>query len=382
MICGLFALKILAGIAYFQFYSLPSNKPTSDTWKFYDRSLKETDVLLKDPLLFGKSLFTSKYETSGGLFSDQQSYWNDVKDDLIVKLMAVFNIFTNKHYYSNIIFFNFLFFIGLIAFYRLMRSLFPERNYLMLASLFLLPSFLFWCSGIHKDGLIFSALGLIFYCYHQLLQQQKIFRNALVVITCLALLFLLRSYIVFALVPCLFIGMLIHLFPSRRLVVIVSGLAVGLLLIFSGQYLHPKLNIPAYIVQKQSQFKELEGGSEISTPLLEPNFMSFASAFPSAVDVAFLRPHPTEKGVAAKVAFIEIIFFWLLLLFLLIRFKTSVPPVVIASWIFALVVLMIIGYIVNFSGAVVRYRSLVLPFLLTPAIGIWLSQEQIIKKYM
>lgn len=383
MICCLFTLKVLAGIAYFQFYSLPANKPTSDTWKFYNRSIEETDKLLHDPALFTKSLFTSKYKTTGGLFSDQQSYWNDVKDDIMVKMMAVFNIFTNKHYYSNIIFFNFLFFFGLIAFYRLMRSFFPEKNYLLLASVFLIPSFLFWCSGIHKDGLIFSLLGMIFFCFHQLLQRKNLVRNLLFIILSFAFIFLLRSYIVLALFPCLIIGMLMHLFPNRRYLVATLSLTIGAILIFTLKYIHPKLDIPAYIVEKQSQFKQLQGGSAINTPDLQPGIQSFIATLPSALDVAFVRPHINENGISSKIAAIEILFVWMILFYCLIRCrKISIPPIIITCWIFSFIVLIIIGYTVNFSGAVVRYRSLVLPFLLAPAVGFWLSQKQIIKKIM
>ncbi len=380
IICGLFLLKILAGIAFFQFYSLPANKPTSDTWKFYNRSLSETDVLLSNPAQFAKSLFTSKYESTGGLFSDQQSYWNDVKDDVMVKLMAVFNMFTGKHYFSNIIFFNFLFFFGLIAFYRLMRSFFPEQNYLLLASVFMIPSFLFWCSGIHKDGLIFSILGLILYSYHQLLQRQKIIRGIIIILLGLAAVFLLRSYIVLALLPCLFIGLLVQRFPRNKNLVILVSIVTGLILIFSAKYIHPKLNIPAYIVEKQSQFKKLSGGSEIVTPELQPTFNSFLSASPSALDVAFIRPHMTENGLSSQIASFEIIVILTFFLFCIFKGrKKSLPSVVIVCWLFAGIVLLIIGYTVNFSGAVVRYRSLMLPFLITPAIGLWLSSKQIKK---
>lgn len=383
MILGLFSVKILAGIAYFQFYSLPANKPTSDTWKFYNKSLGETDVLLNDPVRFTKSLFISKYQTTGGLFSDQQSYWNDVKDDVMVKLMAVFNVFTNKSYYSNIIFFNFLFFFGLIAFYRLMRSFFPDKNNLLLASVFLIPSFIFWCSGIHKDGLIFSILGVVLYSFNLILERKKLLKAMLVILAGLAVMFLLRSYLVLALVPCLLLGLLVNRFPTRKLMIVTVCLVLGIIFIFTAKYVHPKLNISAYIVEKQLQFKQLEGGSEVSTNNLQPTFISFLKSLPSALDVAFLRPYINEKGLSSTIASVEVLFLWMIFLYcLLTARKISVPPIVIVCWSFAFLVLIIIGYTVNFSGAVVRYRSLTLPLLITPVLGMRLSFKQINKKYI
>jgi hypothetical protein len=366
ILVALFIIKIVAGIAYFQFYSLPANKPGSDTWKFYNRSLPETDLLLEHPGTFTKNLFTTGYESSGNLFSDKHSYWNDVKDELMVKLMAVCNMFTGKNYYANIIWFNFFFFFGLIALYRLMRNIADTNNWMLIAGIFLIPSFLFWCSGIHKDGLIFSALGIILYSFNKLLFRRQILSSLLIILFCLALVFLLRNYIVLALIPCLLIGAVIHRFPQKKLLVVSLALLIGVTFIFCGKYIHPSLNIAAYIVDKQQQFKKLTGGSVIATPDLQPTFSSFVSFFPTAIEVAFLRPFPTEKGLNPKIASMEIFAFWLVFLICLFKSRGNISqsPIQWVCILFSLIVLLIIGYTVNFSGAVVRYRSLVLPLLL------------------
>lgn len=384
IICALFLVKIIAGIAYFRFYSLPANKPVSDTWKFYNRSLPETDKLLNEPGKFIRDIFTSGYSGTGGLFSDKHSYWNDVKDTIMVKLMAIANVFSFRGYYTNIIFFNFLFFFGMIAFYRLLKEIYPGKNRLLIFPVFLLPSFLFWCSGIHKDGLIFSALGILFYCFHHWLMRQDRWRNAFLILLCLLIIFFLRNYFVFILIPYLFLGWLVQVFPNRRLLIVLSAFILGASFIFGGRYISPSLDIPAFIAGKQSQFKNLNGGSAISTKPLEPGFAGFISALPTAVDIGFLRPHINEKGLSSKLASVEIIFFWLLFFFAMIRSRRpfAQPPVILVCWLFAFTALFIIGYTVNFSGAVVRYRSLLMPFILAPAIGALVSHTNIIKKYM
>jgi hypothetical protein len=385
VLCGLFLIKILAGIAYFQFYSLPANKPTSDTWKFYKRSIPETDLLLKEPVHFASGFFSSKYESTGGLFSDNHSYWNDVKDLVMVKLMAVVNVFTFKNYYANIIFFNFIFFFGLIAFYRLMKEIYPDKKWLLIGSIFLLPSFLFWCSGIHKDGLIFSALGMVLYSFHRMMNRRSPARHLVAILFFLAVIFLLRNYIVLVLVPCMIIGYLAHLFPAKKFVVMGLGLLLGFFVVFTGKYIHPSLNIPAYIADKQMQFRTLEGGSAVNIPPLQPGFSSFVGALPAAVDLGFFRPHPTEPGLNSRVASVEMIMFWLLVLVCLLynRGIRKQPPVVWTCLLFAFLILLIIGYTVPFSGAVVRYRSLILPLVLAPLIGgLALTPTNIIKKYM
>jgi len=377
----IFVIKVLAGIAYFQFYSLPANKPTSDTWKFYNRSLPQTQLLKTDPVAFFKGFVTSRYETTGGLFDDKQSYWNDIKDEIMVKLMAITNLFTGNNYYANIIWFNFIFFLGLMAFYRLMRIFYPDKYYLLLAVVFLWPSFLFWCSGIHKDGLIFSILGGIFFCFHHWLNGQKRLLNTLLILLGIAGIFLLRNYMALGLLPALATGVVFHTFPQKKWWLLGIMIGAGILVLAYGKHLHPSLNIPAYFAEKQSQFKTLQGGSAIETVPLQPDFSGMMTALPSAMDIGFLRPHLNEKRITSHISSLEILLFWLVFLIGLIKTRTTQqPPVVVATWLFAVMVLIIIGYTVNFSGAVVRYRALVLPFLLAPVIGAWLQQYHINKK--
>jgi hypothetical protein len=258
ILISLFLIKVVAGIAYFQFYSTPANKSTSDTWKFYNSSLAETDLLLTDPITFGKSIFVSEHK-AGNLFSDKQNYWNDLKNDVMVKIMAVINVFTGKNYLANIIFFNFLFFFGLVAFYRLMNEVYNGNKWLMIAASFLIPSFLFWCSGVHKDGLIFSALGIILWLFHQLLKKQFSVGRSFLFILMLLLIFILRNYLVFVLMPALLIGWFLHFYPNKKAVILASAMVIGCLFMFTGKYLHPVLDIPAFIVSKHYQFKQLQG---------------------------------------------------------------------------------------------------------------------------
>ena len=77
---------------------------------------------------FFKDIFNHRYSNSGNIFIAENSYWNDLKSNVIIKLLAICNVFTFKNYYANIVFFNFLFLFGLVAFYRLMSALFTAAT--------------------------------------------------------------------------------------------------------------------------------------------------------------------------------------------------------------------------------------------------------------
>lgn len=371
LLVALFLVKVAAGIIYFQFHSLPEYKFRSDTWRFYQESLAEKKVLLADPAAFVNDFFVSGYGTRGNLFSDANSYWNDAKASVMIKLMAIINVVTLDHYYSNIIFFSFIFFIGLIAFYRLLQSHYCGQRLSLIIAIFFIPSFLFWCSGIHKDGLIFSCIAFVLYSFNGLLQQKRVLLHTLIILLSLLLMFFLRNYLVFAMIPCLLAGWLLRRYPKHKLLVMVLLLSIGAGLFFTAKYLHPSLDFPAYIADKQKQFKQLEGNSVVHMNDLEPSFPGFLKNLPAAIDMSFFRPHPGEKGLMSVVASIEIYVFWLVVLVAIVyqRRALDTPPVTWVCFLFALIVLIIIGYTVPFSGAVVRYRALVLPLILAPLIA-------------
>ncbi len=365
-------MKVFAGLAYAYFYSLPAYKPNSDTFRFFNYSLHETDWLLKNPVAFFKDIFSYGYHDAGNIFIGENSYWNDLKSNIIIKLLAICNVFTRKSYHADIIFFNFLFFYGLIAFYRLMNEIFPNKKWLLLLAIFCMPSFLFWCSGIHKDGLLFSALGLVFWYFHQSLKQGFNFKRSIAIIFCLVLIFTLRNYVCLSLMLVLAGWCLSHRFNNSIKPFIVLYVSAIIVFFFTSLF-SPPLNLPQYVSVKQAEFMQLSGGSSVNVQKLEPTLKGFLSYFPSAVDMALFRPHISEiKNKSYLPAIAEIIFFFLLTITcILFRKKDGkIPPAVWACCFFAITILLISGYTITFSGAIVRYRSLVMPFIMAPLIGL------------
>ena len=138
---GLFCIKVMAGLAYAFFYLQPAYYATSDTWHYFELSKEETAWLLSDPPAFLKDIFVHGYRETGNLFLGENSYWNDLKSNVIIKLIAVCNVFTFTNYFANIVLFNFFFFFGPVALYRLSQSLYSVKPLLLTAAIFLIPSF-------------------------------------------------------------------------------------------------------------------------------------------------------------------------------------------------------------------------------------------------
>ena len=379
---GLFTLKIIAGLAYAFFYLQPAYYATSDTWHYFDLSKGETDWLLKDPAAFFKDIFVSGYQQSGGLFAGENSYWNDLKSTLVIKLLAICNVFTFKNYYADIVFFNFFFFFGPVALYKLVKQLFNTNKLLLISCIFLLPSFLFWCSGIHKDGFIFSCTALIAYYFNEQICNRRVnLKPAIISILCFIVLFALRNFMALLLLPALLIWLLCCLYPVRSKIIIASVYGLGILLFFVSPFISTTTNLPEYVIEKQDEFKKLSGTSSIDVPALDNSFTSFVKFFPTAVDIAFFRPHVTEINNKSYIpAAAEVICLWLFAaVSLFIRKKSNKTPeqkaFIFFCICFAVSFLLLAGYTITFSGAIVRYRAVVLPFLFIPvAAGLQFSK--------
>jgi hypothetical protein len=141
----IFLVKIMAGIFYgwigIYYGGLAQMQ---DTWSYHFIAIDEYKLLFNNPHEYFTNLFKDPYDTAGvdGFFAGSDSYWNDLKGNVFVKLLSLFDILSFGHYYVNVIFYSFITMFGPIAIYRVMTDVFPKRKLQVLLAIFLVPSFL------------------------------------------------------------------------------------------------------------------------------------------------------------------------------------------------------------------------------------------------
>ena len=330
ILLALFIIKVLAGITI-GWISIHIYGPGNDYWDVNDYAREEYQLLFTQPGKYFTKLFTSNYNDSfSGVFSSYNSYWNDLRTYLIVKLVSVFNIFSRGDYYINSLFFNFLVFFGHIILYRLFIKLYPARRLLVIIGCFLLPSTLYFSSGIHKDGIVFLLL------------------------------------------PALFAWILVAKTKWPAASTFAAVYLVTGLLFFNINSIVSTIKPLEIITKKQTEYLELTGAStQIKLTPLQPTFKSFAGNAPEAINHSLLRPYLWEVPVKSMLPLcIELFFYQLLLLiFIFFRRKDFNPAnslFILFAIFFTLSVFLIIGYIVPNLGSLVRYRSVYLPLIITP----------------
>jgi len=365
----LFTIKIIVGFAYAYYFALPIHIKSSDTWEYFKESLIETDKLLQQPKLFFSELWYNQYATNGGFFTGVNSFWNDLKMTVFVKLIALLNLFSFKNYYINLIFFNLYVIAGGVALYKLIKYYFNINQWILIITVFLLPSYLFWSSGIHKDGIIFTSIAISFYLFHSLIEKGFLKRKIVLLFVHILIIFLIRNYILLAIFPIFFAWIVAKKWNlNYAKIFLTTFVTCFLIFIFSSSFSLTK-SISNSVVQKHHEFLLLEGNTKIETPLLENTTQSIIQYLPFAAKTMLFQPVAFES-TSIFLTFTALENYAYLIIALISLFFISKQkinhPLILSCFMLTLFIYIFIGYTVCFGGAIVRYRSIILPFTILP----------------
>lgn len=369
----LFVVRILSLIVgcYVNLYILP----VSDSVVFHHMGIVQSDLLFQNPHEYFVDIFQSNYSTGyERLLDDTHSYWNNLRTNLLAKMLSIFDLFSARSFWINTLFYNFLVFFGCVALYKVFIKIFPRSFYSIIFCIFILPSALFYSAMVHRDGMILLSLSMIIYHLFFIMKEHKIsLKRIVIIVLFLMLIFLLRNFVFFTLIPALIAWIIAQKFPKYGWVSFITVYAVAGILFFTSGFISPKTNLPQYVSLRQQSFIEIgkAGNSTISIQTLHPTFKSFLNNGPEALDHTLFRPYLTEINNYQYLPFaLEILLFEILFLLFVFYHKRIFPinPLIYFCIFFSLSMFLITGYTVPIIGAIVRYRSIYFIFLLLPII--------------
>ena len=365
-----FVIKVIAGVLL----GLISLKyyPDNDYWNLNIEGAKEFIHLKKDPWDFFTDIFHSHYQNKYGHFLDAAgSYWNDLRYNILIKIVAICNLISGGNYYINTLIFDFVGFWGLIALFRVFNHLFPGKKNIIALGCFLLPSTLYFCSGLQKDLVVMTSLCFLCYgLYFNSIRGNRI-KNILLIIGSFITILLMRNFLAIAILPP-FLAYVISLRTKKSAIYIFSGIYfAALIFILITEIAYPKFNPLIYIVNRQTAFLALpKAGSQIAINILEPNLISFIKNLPQALNHVFLRPYLWENKnlFSLLLSFENVIYFICLpiLFFKALQLNLFKNPFILFLISFSIGFFLIIGYTVPNFSSIIRYKSLFLPFIITP----------------
>lgn len=195
--------------------------------------------------------------------------WNASFDDVFYnnsRIIIYINFFIQfislNNVFVHILFFCFFSFIGLTALYKVFYKYFPDKKNILILGLYLIPSVLFWTSGIYKETIALCCLGLIVYLSDFGLIKSFSVKTIVFLTVLLILLFFIKIHIFLALLPLLVINWLIVKLNTTKyflyyVLIFVSFIVVVHLISKTSN----RLNVYQLIADKQAKaISEAKGG--------------------------------------------------------------------------------------------------------------------------
>lgn len=359
VLAGLYALNVCCSLLNLAFHL--QDYAESDAAFYFEQARATLRELPQNPGAILYDIFFNWGDWHGRLnFLNPANtpYWSNLGSLFNGKFMLLATALSGGYIAVTTVFYTAAFFMGQTLLYRALCSLQPAKPWVLMVAVFLLPSVLFWCQGIHKDGWMMMAFGVLLY---GMVAWQFAPKRTSIFIIIAALLFslLVRYFYIMLLVPALLFwyGSLRTQQPAR-VFLIGYGILFFCLVAFSTWV--PALNPMPLLLIKQAAFVALQGDTSFELPLLNENVWSLMVAMPQALWHVFITPPVNANSIWAQgMVCAESVVVLLLWIGLIVKIPRSQKQQAIYWFMmaYALTAYLLIGVTIPNTGALARYRS-------------------------
>jgi len=399
----LFVLKLLFGMLLWAVYTFYyPNRATADIYKYFDDSEVLFNALKTKPVDYFKMLLGIGNDTPAfDAYYSNMHYWSKKNSigsyndgHTVIRFNAFIRLFSLGFYTVHTVFICFISFIGLTAIYKVFLPFLEDKKKELILAVFLLPSVLFWGSGVLKEGLLLFTLGLFLYYF----QQPFSWKTFCICLATAVLIAVSKFYVWLAIFPGLLFLFVIRSTGSQKILLTFTLVVVITIVIGTTIDRYTSIQNPLVTLsQKQLEFNSLAtgqnqdanyksipaAGSRISIPALQPTLLSFLKNAPIALWNVLVRPYPTEMNSAMMipVGLENGLIFFISCLCLCYRLPTSQIKWEYVLFCFSLVIIqfVIIGETTPVLGAIARYKVPALPFLMIGFL-LMLDKEKLVGK--
>lgn len=358
VIYGVFFLKVMAGVGNLYYHN--NTSLVNDSYIYYWQSIGELNHAHLNPVAFLYEWLLNWGSPHGHynlLDKDNMVFFNHLGTLFLMKFMTLSNLLSGGYQYVNIIFFNLLSFIGLLGMYKTLLAFQPEKKWVFFILAFFVPTILFWCSGINKDGLMVFAIGFLIrvtYVYH--IRRELRYIGAMAV-GCL-LVFVMRYFYFLCLLP----PFVLWVFAAKKknaLPLFLITYSIILIIFFNLKSILPQADPMQMVAKRRIEFIKLNGASDIPMPVLENSLIGYMKNVPVAFKHLFMEPSLLSKSIKFKAAAILNYLELALLLFFAVHMKARYwqHPFFLFLLFFAVSSYLFIGFTIPNYGAIIRYKS-------------------------
>jgi hypothetical protein len=378
-----FTIQLCASLSlYFIYTQIYSDRLTADIFKFYDdANILYNELFATSPKDYFKLIIGIENSEFIQHALEKTSFWykpfethlyND--NQTIIRLNLLIRLFSFGSYGVHAVLFTFLSYLGLIAIFKTFQPFFSDKLFLLKTACFLIPSVIFWTSGILKESLLIFGLGLFIYQISNIcIFNQFSFKRLLLSLIFASLLLITKPYVLGMLIPGIlaFIFWRIRIFKILSYTFLIASLIILIPTLILGEYTS-FFDLTHVLVKMQKDFINVahlsNAGSAFEIRPLHESVMSIIINTPEALFNVLFRPF-FLSGTAPiiLIASCENLFILVVMIYAFshrIKLREDIKGLWLICLALCLYLFIIIGLTVPVEGAIVRYKVPALPFLL------------------
>ncbi len=378
VLLGIFIVKLLASFSLYWVYTVFYPVRTeADLFKYFDDAKILFSTLDSSFTDYFRIIFGS-VENNGDLikYYEQTNFWykqidyglfNDnrtvIRINALLMLLSFGNIFVHN------VFACFISLFSYVLIYKTVSGTNTRTNKLLIISIFLIPSTLFWTSSILKELVVMLGVSFLFYSIHKIAYSGFNCRRGLMFAIAMFILLSIKVYIIIAFLP----AAIIYFITAKKDFTPCKSYALAFLicvalLVLNETVLHiaPFLERLAF---KRNDFINCysSANSYLLIGFIDKDILSFVKDTPQALFRAIFLPLPWNiKSAIELLPFLENLLLLTLIVLTIFYRKTVSREQQNVIW-FTLFVSFILFWIIGVStpvvGAIVRYKMPVFPFL-------------------
>ena len=359
-----------------------------DTFNFHTHGSRHIWNAFMEDSEKGLKLLLGDVKDPRGIFeySSRIVFITDPSSFAIVRLAGWIDLITWSAYSATAVIFAVIGFAGgwffFTAFYEIIPS---EHRKVAIATLFF-PSMVFWGSGLLKDTITLSCVGLAVYCLHRLFSKRQLSGWLLAGLAVAFYgLYLIKIYILLTFLPAAIVWFFVLNYSRIKPLFLRIVLFPLMILVTSGfSYLamlkagedNPKYSLQAIARTAQITAYDIrfwtgrDAGSGYTLGELDGTWESMLNLAPAAVNVSLFRPYfwevhnPLMLLSAFESFALLILTLYVLARFRLLTLKVMTNPHVLFCLIFSISFAFAVGVSTFNFGTLTRYKIPLLPFYL------------------
>lgn len=305
-----YLLKVLGGISFALVYIYYYQG--GDTSEYFRSASTLNEILYTKPAAYFDLLAMSPEEAQPLIRNCNKVifYSHTSEEWFMVKLISPLILIGFNSYLGVTFIMSMLSFIGSFKLFQLMNKILPDRQRIIFGINFLIPTALFWTSGLLKDTITFMCFALVCYFFYEILyhSRRRIPYSALAVLLILITL-KLKAYIILSFLPWVLITLLFYAFNriGNQAIRVILGPLVILVILGAGYFGVSYMIANNAEYNADNLFSKIRGfhtwhtqlgGSAYNLGEMEYTEIGLLKKVPAAINVSLFRPYPWESGSA------------------------------------------------------------------------------------